>query len=257
MTAVSSVRPRIGVAFGPHTPTLLEADPESIDYVEVPYELLRHDPSVISFSRLKPFILHCASLSIAGTISPSDETINDIRHWVRRTDTPWLGEHLSFITADRPENAFNAEEYAPGEPYNIGYTVSPPMNDTTVEVVLESIASYARRFNVPLLLENPPLYLSTPGSTLSQVEFITRICSRSPVLLLLDLTHFYITSRNMGFDARDENRCESMPAAAAHSTARSAQRRRSSDASTGSGLPGTCEAIWTGCTRSTASPTSR
>jgi uncharacterized protein (UPF0276 family) len=197
-------KPGVGVAYGPLTPSLLESYPDSIEYVEVPYELLRHDPSVLDYSRRKPFILHCASLSIAGTVAPSDETIQAILNLVGLTNTPWLGEHLSFISAERPEDAFNAEQYAPGEPYNIGYTVSPPMNETTVEVVLDSIASYQRRFEVPLLLENPPLYLTPPGSTLSQVEFIRRICESCSVQLLLDLTHFYITSQNIGFDPQEQ-----------------------------------------------------
>jgi uncharacterized protein (UPF0276 family) len=194
----------LGVAYGPLTPSMLESYADSIDYVEVPYELLRYDPSVLEHSRRKPFILHCASLSIAGTVAPSDETIQAIRKLIGQTSTPWLGEHLSFIAAERPDNAFNPEEYAPGEPYNIGYTVSPPMNEATVEVVLDSVAQFERRFEVPLLLENPPLYLTPPGSTLSQVDFIRRICASCSAQLLLDLTHFYITSQNMGFDPEIE-----------------------------------------------------
>jgi hypothetical protein len=97
-----------------------------------------------------------------------------------------------------------AEEYAPGEPFNIGYTVSPPMNEMTVDLVLGSIAQCEDRFGVPLLLENPPLYFRCPGTTMSQAEFIASLCQRSKVSLLLDLTHFYISSQTVGFDPHRE-----------------------------------------------------
>jgi uncharacterized protein (UPF0276 family) len=35
---------------------------------------------------------------------------------------------------------------------------------------------------------------------MSQVEFVRELCAQTPVPLLLDLAHFYITSQTMGFD---------------------------------------------------------
>jgi uncharacterized protein (UPF0276 family) len=115
----------VGVAYSSYILPFLHECLESLDYVEVPFELIRHDPSVLRVSTVKPVVLHCASLSIAGTVRPAEETVQAIRQTAEATGTPWIGEHLSFIAAERPENAFNADEYAPGEPYNIGYTVSP------------------------------------------------------------------------------------------------------------------------------------
>jgi len=193
-------QPRIGIAYSSYTPTFLREYSDIIDYVEVPFELLRHDPSVIEVSALKPIVLHCASLSIAGAVPPSVLTVKAIQDWIERTQTPWLGEHLSFITAEREQTEPFADEYAPGEPYNIGYTVSPPLNATSLRQVLQSIQFCKQQFNVPLLLENPPLYFRAPGSTMTQVEFIRELCLHSSVHLLLDLARFYISSRTMNFD---------------------------------------------------------
>jgi uncharacterized protein len=192
--------PAIGIAYSGYAPRFLERDGDAIDYVEVPFELLRHDPSVLDVRALKPIVLHCASLSVAGALPPAEQTIEAIDDWIERTGTEWLGEHLSFITASREAAGRNADEYAPGEPYNIGYTVCPPMNETTVERVLRSIALAEERFPVPMILENPPVYFPVPGSTMTQVELVLEICARSPVGLLLDLAHFYITSQTMRFD---------------------------------------------------------
>jgi uncharacterized protein (UPF0276 family) len=148
----------------------------------------------------KPIVLHCASLSIAGTVPPSAETVADIAGWVSRTRTPWLGEHLSFITAEREIAGGLADEYAPGEPYNIGYTVSPVLNRESLDRIVYAVETAQERLDVPLLLENPPLYFALPGSDMTQAEFIAELCARTQVSLLLDLAHFYITSRTMGFD---------------------------------------------------------
>jgi uncharacterized protein (UPF0276 family) len=106
--------------------------------------------------------------------------------------------------AERERAGHFANEYALSEPYNIGYTVSPPMNEATLQQVLHSIEFCEKHFDVPLLLENPPLYFSIPGSTMTQVEFIQAICARAHVQLLLDLAHFYITSCVMDFDPCQE-----------------------------------------------------
>jgi uncharacterized protein (UPF0276 family) len=76
------------------------------------------------------------------------------------------------------------------------------MNQETIELVLRSIERAHAYFDVPLLLENPPIYFRAPGSTMTQTEFVREICLRSSVGLLLDLAHFYITSQTMQFDPR-------------------------------------------------------
>jgi uncharacterized protein (UPF0276 family) len=172
-----------------------------VDYVEVPFELLQHNPDVLSLASVKPVVLHCASLSIAGSVPPAPRTVEGIAQWIGRTRTPWLGEHLSFVTADRTAAGEGAEPYAPGEPFNIGYTVSPPMNPASVEQVISAIERWQSRFGVPLLLENAPIYFQSPATTMTQVEFVQAICDRSSVLLLLDLAHLYITAQTFGVDA--------------------------------------------------------
>ncbi len=192
------------MAFSRSVPHFMRRHPGSLDYVEVPFELLRHDPTVGKRLEDTPSILHCASLSIAGTVEPPESVIDSIEGWIKKTQTPWLGEHLSFITAERWQTDRPADAYAPGEPWNIGYTVSPPMNAATVESVVRSLDRATAHFSVPLILENPPVYFSMPGSTMSQAEFISEVCARSDVNLLLDLAHFHITARNLCLDPLSE-----------------------------------------------------
>lgn len=195
---------QIGIARSPYTARFLDRHPEAVDYVEVPFELLCHDPTAAEVLRTKPVVLHCASLSVAGTVPPDADTVAEVRKWVQRTRTPWLGEHLSFISAEREPGLGPVDTYAPGEPWNIGYTVSPALNAETVDRVVASVDRLQSEFDVPLLVENPPVYFRMPGSNMSQVDFIAEVCARSSVKLLLDLAHFYITARTAGFDASVE-----------------------------------------------------
>lgn len=200
----SSHAPSLGVAYSARTPSFVERYPDAVDHVEVPFELLQHAPAVATISGSKPVLLHCASMSIAGSVPPSEETLVAIERWISELKTPWLGEHLSFISADRSKAGVHPDAYAPGEPYNIGYTVSPPWNEATMGAVLASIDRALTHFAVPLVLENPPIYYPVPGSAMTQTEFIAELCRRSSVGLLLDLAHFYISSRTLNFDPRRE-----------------------------------------------------
>src|SRR5258708_1446122 len=118
-------RPSVGLAYSSTIRDFVDRHGTEVDHVEIPFELLRHDPGVLNWRDMPPAILHCASLSIAGSRRCSEDTIYQIAGFADRIGTPWIGEHLAFISADRSEAGPRPEEYAPGEPYNIGYTVSP------------------------------------------------------------------------------------------------------------------------------------
>lgn len=191
--------PLLGIAYSDYVPSLLSHHPDTFDYVEVPFELLHHNPNAIALPFFKPLVLHCASLSIAGTVPPNKAMVESIQQWVQRTRSPWLGEHLAFVTA-RQEADGPGEEGLP--PLDVGYAVNGPTNAESLNQVLASVHACERWLGVPLLLENPPVYFTPPGSTMTQVEFIQELCARSSTGLLLDLCHLYISSQALGFDAR-------------------------------------------------------
>lgn len=192
----------LGLAYGPGIPELVESHAGLVDYLEVPFEQMRHTPDLASIQDTTPLLLHCASLSVAGFVPPSDATVEAIAAEALRTGTPWIGEHLAFISADGI-----AEENV--GPTSLTYTVCPQLSEETVERVVENLAALRPRFAVPLILENSPQYFEIPGSTMNMVDFIRDVASRADVGLLLDLSHFLITSMNTGVDALDE--LERMP----------------------------------------------
>lgn len=187
--------PAIGLAYGPCARGFLERWPGMIDYVEVPFELLRHDPATASIQESAPVVLHCASLSIAGSAPPAEATIGAIAEAAARTRTPWLGEHLAYMSADPLEKG--AAEH---DATTLTYTVCPQLSEDSVARACRNFEHYQSRLNVPIILENSPQYFSVPGSTMSIVDFVIEVHARCQAGMLLDLTHFLISALNANFD---------------------------------------------------------
>jgi uncharacterized protein (UPF0276 family) len=191
-------RVAIGMAQGPGLAPFIAHHPQLLDYVELPFELLRHDPSAIQAEQLAPLVLHCASMSIGGFVPPSAATLDAIAAQAERTRTPWIGEHLAFMSADPlPGGALH-------DPTTLTYTICPQLSEEVLDRACDNIARMQARFAVPLIVENSPQYFSIPGSTMSIVEFVAEFHRRSNVGMLLDLTHFRISAMNMSFDPRRE-----------------------------------------------------
>lgn len=188
----------VGLAYGPSAVEFADKNPGWLDYVEMPFEQLRHTPHVAAIQETIPVILHCASMSVAGFVPPSEETLDAIRREAERTRTPWVGEHLAFVSAD------GLSEGAAGGPTSLTYTVCPQMSEETIERVAENLNELRPRFGAPLILENAPQYFAVPGSTMPMADFVSAVAERCDVGLLLDLTHFLITTLNTGADAAEE-----------------------------------------------------
>jgi uncharacterized protein len=186
--------PRVGLAHGPGVADWLATYRGLVDYIEIPFEQLRHAPRLAALGEQTSLVLHCASLSIAGFVAPTDETIEAIAAQAISTATPWIGEHLAFITADAPAGEPDAE------PTSLTYTVCPQLSEETVERVATNLDRLGTRLPVPVILENSPQYFAVPGSTMRMSEFVAAVAERCEVDLLLDLSHFLIGTLNMSLD---------------------------------------------------------
>ena len=178
-------KPKIGVAYAEYVENVIARHPTSVDFVEVAFEALKHNPRILPTLKGTQVILHCSSLSLAGSVSPDDSLVSEIADLVLQTATPWLGEHLSFVTA---RGAGSEGDIEARQSVSLGYTVGPPMNRQSVESTVRNIRLAKRRFGVPVLVENSPIYFEMPGSEYTQDEFVSRICQSVDVGLILDLS---------------------------------------------------------------------
>lgn len=200
------LRPSVGLAYSSAAAGLVRELADELGHVEFPYELLVRDEAALDLARRVPAILHCASLSLASGRRPTPAAIDAVERMADGIASWWLGEHLALISA----SCTWIEEHPHGEPvYDIGFAISPPMNDDTVDSVAVALAAVAERTDRPVLLENGPVYLATPGVTISQGEVLRRIVDRTGAGVLLDLAHLLITCQTLGLDPVGE--VEQMP----------------------------------------------
>lgn len=185
----------IGLAYGPIVPDFLQRHRDLLDYVEVPFEQLRHSPVTARIQDDIPVVLHCSSMSIGGFVPPSEGTLDAIDGYASRTRTPWIGEHLAFISAE-PVDGLESDL----DPIELTYTVSPQLSEETIERVGMNLARMRERFQMPIILENSPQYFEMPGSTMKMPHFVAEVSRQCDVDMLLDITHFLIATSNMGLD---------------------------------------------------------
>ena len=190
--------PLVGLSAGPIVTGVLESHHGLIDYVEMPFEQIRHYPPSVDLQEQIPLLLHCSSMTVAGFVPPSEETLDQIADVADRTRTPWIGEHLAFISADAL-----ADEASGVPPTELTYTVCPQLSEETLDRVEGNLERLRKRFTTPVILENSPQYFAVPGSTMTMPEFIAETVRRCDVGLLLDVTHFLIMTSNMGYDPRE------------------------------------------------------
>jgi hypothetical protein len=186
----------LGLAFGPGTLEFAKSHLDIVDYIELPFEQLQHSPSLSQIQESVPLLLHCASMSIAGFVAPSNATIEAIARQAVNTGTPWIGEHLAFVLADGLSDELETQSYV----NSLTYTVCPQLSEETVRRVAQNLEILRPQFSAPLILENSPQYFTVPGSTMSMTQFIREVVSLCDVNLLLDLSHFLVTARNTNAD---------------------------------------------------------
>jgi uncharacterized protein (UPF0276 family) len=87
-----------------------------------------------------------------------------------------------------------------------------PYDDETLEILAMHIDQVQDVLDRPYLVENPSSYLGYRHSTMTEPEFLKALVDRTGCQLLCDVSNVYLSSRNMGFDARAY--IDAMPGAA-------------------------------------------
>jgi uncharacterized protein len=206
--------PAVGMASTESLPDLLKTEPGLVDFVEVPFEQMAHTPAFLDQLGGAPIILHCASLSLAGDLAPRPDVVESLGRWIAASRTPWLGEHLAYISMSSDDEererlpfAPSVDGLKPGETdtaHNVAYTVSPQYSAPILDRVSAALDNWESRFGVPVLVENSPVYFTIPGSTMHQAEFISALCrSRDSTGLIVDLSHISCTAFNTGWEPED------------------------------------------------------
>lgn len=134
-----------------------------------------------------PVALHGVSLSI-GSTDPLDRAyLGKLKALAERTRARWVSDHLCWTGV----LGRNTHDLLP-----------LPHDDATLRHVARRVKQVQDALERPLVLENPSTYLAFTGSTMTEWEFLARLCDDAGCGLLLDVNNVYVSAFNHGFDPR-------------------------------------------------------
>jgi uncharacterized protein (UPF0276 family) len=135
-----------------------------------------------------PVALHGVSLSI-GSTDPLDRAyLVKLKALARRTRAHWVSDHLCWTGV----LGRNTHDLLP-----------LPYTEATLRHVAARVREVQDFLERPLVLENPSTYVGFTESTMTEWEFLTRLCTEADCGLLLDVNNVYVSAFNHGFDATE------------------------------------------------------
>lgn len=134
-----------------------------------------------------PISVHGVGLSIGGEAPLDRDHLARLRHLCDWLNPASFSEHLAWSSHD------------------VGFLndlLPLPYTEATLARVCRHIDQTQDALGRPMLLENPSTYLAFTETTLSEVEFLTEIATRTGCGLLLDVNNVFVSAANQNWDAR-------------------------------------------------------
>jgi uncharacterized protein len=146
----------------------------------------RRDALTHALAAAYPVVLHGVSLDV-GSVDPLDRAyLGRLAALAGRTGALWISDHLGWTGVD----GWKSHDLLP-----------LPYTESTLRHVASRVREAQDLLGRRIALENPASYLAFGFSTLTEPEFLARLCEAADCALLLDVNNVYVSSRNQGFDA--------------------------------------------------------
>jgi len=185
--------PDLGLGVGlraRHARELLRLRPAQLGFLELLTEnhLEMDEGRSESTERLAaafPVVLHGVSMNL-GSVDPLQRAyLRRVAALARRTRARWISDHLCWTGVDGRSN----HELIP-----IPYT------EASLRHVVLRVRTAQDALGSRIAIENPSAYLGYASSSMSEPEFLARLCDAADCALLLDVNNVYVTGTNLGFD---------------------------------------------------------
>jgi uncharacterized protein (UPF0276 family) len=124
-----------------------------------------------------------------GSADPlSREHLRRLKALVRRTNTPWLSDHLCWGSVDGT------------------YThdlLPMPYTFEAARITAEKIRHAQDFLEIPIAVENVSSYAEFHDSQMTEWEFLNEVVEQADCGILLDVNNIYVSSQNHSFNPRD------------------------------------------------------
>jgi uncharacterized protein len=174
----------------------------AVGWIEAHTENYFHDggAAVLALERARanyPLSLHGVGLGLGSAEGIDREHLRRVRSAIRRFEPALVSEHACWGHAD-------------GEWFND--LLPLPFTAEAADILARHVAQAQDFLGSQLLIENVSAYVTFEHSHLTEWEFLAAVVDQSSCALLLDINNVYVSSRNLGLDARAF--IEGLPAAA-------------------------------------------
>lgn len=174
-----------------HHDALLREHPP-VGWIEAHTENYFHDGGSAARALLRaranyPLSLHGVGLALGSADGLDREHLARVRDAIRRYEPALVSEHACW-------------GHVGGEHFND--LLPLPYTDEAVELLARQVREAQDFLGRQLLIENVSAYVAFTESRLPEWEFLAAVARESGCGLLLDVNNVYVSSRNLGLDAR-------------------------------------------------------
>ncbi len=188
-------RPYLGFGLGlrpDHYQTIIEEKPKAIDWFEIISEnfMVEGGKPLYYLDKIRadyPMVMHGVSLSIAGDHPIDTDYLDKLQTLIDRVQPEWVSDHLAWTR---------------GSAHNLHDLLPVPYTEETLAHVIERVGQVQDYLKRPLLLENPSTYVAFQHSTLTEQDFLNRLCRQAGCLLMLDINNIFVSCENNGWDSQ-------------------------------------------------------
>ncbi len=133
-------------------------------------------------------VQHGVAMYLGSTDPLDQDHLRKLKRLVKRTNTPWLSDHLCWGSVDG----------------SYSHDLLPlPYTAEAAGHVAQRIREVRDFLEVPILVENVSSYAEFHASTMSEWEFLSEVVEQADAGILLDVNNIYVSSQNHGFDPYD------------------------------------------------------
>ena len=168
------------VAAGVPTAAWLEVHPENFLANPHARELL------LDIAERHAISLHSVGLSVGSVTGVDRDHLKRIRRLVDEIDPILVSGHLAWST--------NRGIY-------LNDLLPLPYNEETLRIVAAHVHEVQDVLGRPYVIENPASYVGFATSTLTEVDFLAELVTRTGCQLLCDVSNAFLSAANMGYDA--------------------------------------------------------
>jgi len=184
-----------GIGIGlrvPHYQHILSRKP-TVDWFEIISENFMVDggrPLMVLDQILEQYrvVQHGVAMYLGSTDGLDREHLRRLKRLVKRTNTPWLSDHLCWGSVDG----------------RYTHDLLPlPYTFAAADHVAQRIREVRDYLEVPILVENVSSYAEFHASEMTEWEFLSEVVEKADAGILLDVNNIYVSSQNHNFNPYD------------------------------------------------------